>query len=362
MPMTVGALPAGDGHTYKLLHDTFSSSADAGNFKMVGLDGQLIGGVGDATVSPTVRVALGHVLVFDQSEHTNWYHPLTFGVGASLAPSTAGAASEEYRVDGHTVSGASYITQFRYPKEQWNSYHSYVVVLTVTQALVDEATAGGGLYYFSALHRGLDVPGQLTIGNERAERVLATRAAFDVACGTVGTAEFAPGAGRCDAGPSVMMCGTDASPRPPLDSWIKQCFAASDCRMASEMRSQLPAHERRDVTFIQQMIPHHINAINMAKSALKLQSDRVGDAWDEMGVMMYTMINVQTEQIGFMQEYLAAVRAAPYTPGSRACPPSIDPVTSTPPPPPHQQPSGCWVPRLNLSMWAFVTAVICLLK
>ena len=34
------------------------------------------------------------------------------------------------------------------------------------------------------------------------------------------------------------------------------------------------------------MIPHHINAINMAKSALKLQSDRVGDAWDEMGVMM----------------------------------------------------------------------------
>ena len=28
----------------------------------------------------------------------------------------------------------------------------------------------------------------------------------------------------------VMMCGTDASPRPPLDSWIKQCFAASDCR------------------------------------------------------------------------------------------------------------------------------------
>ena len=28
----------------------------------------------------------------------------------------------------------------------------------------------------------------------RAERVLATRAAFDVACGTVGTAEFAPGA------------------------------------------------------------------------------------------------------------------------------------------------------------------------
>ena len=72
------------------------------------------------TVSPTPR-----------------YHPLTFGVGASLAPSTAGAASVEYRVDGHTVSGASYITQFRYPKEQWNSYHSYVVVLTVTQVIED---------------------------------------------------------------------------------------------------------------------------------------------------------------------------------------------------------------------------------
>merc|ERR1711871_415316 len=91
--------------------------------------------------------------------------------------------------------------------------------------------------------------------------------------------------------------------------------------MAAEMRTMVPDRERRDVTFIRQMIPHHVNAINMAKAALKLQPDRVGDAWDEMGVMMYSMINVQTEQIVFMKEYLAAVRASAYVPEDpgRAC-------------------------------------------
>ena len=61
------------------------------------------------------------------------------------------------------------------------------------------------------------------------------------------------------------------------------------------------------VTFIHQMIPHHQNAVNMAKALLKTNTLDASDEDDrEMEHMMWAIINGQNFQIHQMQDYLAA--------------------------------------------------------
>merc|ERR1719324_1860335 len=60
------------------------------------------------------------------------------------------------------------------------------------------------------------------------------------------------------------------------------------------------------VTFIHQMIPHHQNAVNMAKALLKTNTLDSSDEGDlEMENMMWAIINGQNFQIHQMQDYLA---------------------------------------------------------
>merc|ERR1719359_1578586 len=60
------------------------------------------------------------------------------------------------------------------------------------------------------------------------------------------------------------------------------------------------------VTFIHQMIPHHQNAVNMAKAVLKTNTLDASDEGDlEMEHMMWAIINGQNFQIHQMQDYLA---------------------------------------------------------
>ena len=114
----------------------------------------------------------------------------------------------------------------------------------------------------------------------------------------------------------------------------------------------------------------------MAKAALKLQSKRVGETWDEMGVMMYNMINTQTAQIVFMQSYLTASGAGTYVMGhtnaSSSCtdtamssggkasnskeskpqaspPPPTRMPTTAPTAPSVQAPSPCQCPRVDVT-------------
>merc|ERR1719420_393659 len=60
------------------------------------------------------------------------------------------------------------------------------------------------------------------------------------------------------------------------------------------------------VTFIHQMIPHHQNAVNMAKAVLKTNTLDASDEGDlVMEHMMWAIINGQNFQIHQMQDYLA---------------------------------------------------------
>merc|ERR1719487_2469475 len=80
---------------------------------------------------------------------------------------------------------------------------------------------------------------------------------------------------------------------------------ALDCHMNYNMKSIL-ANSDPIVTFIHQMIPHHQNAVNMAKALLKTNTLDASDEDDrEMENMMWAIINGQNFQIHQMQDYLA---------------------------------------------------------
>lgn len=54
------------------------------------------------------------------------------------------------------------------------------------------------------------------------------------------------------------------------DTDFEKRMQAIDCMMNKEMRiAGFDSHQSSIVTFMQQMIPHHANAVNMAKIVLK---------------------------------------------------------------------------------------------
>ena len=92
---------------------------------------------------------------------------------------------------------------------------------------------------------------------------------------------------------------------PEIEQFGK-CLYATDCLMDTNMRSFLN-EDNAVATFIHQMVPHHNNAVNMAKILLKMD---VLDAEDEddagMIDMLWAIINAQNYQNHNMEAYLDA--------------------------------------------------------
>ena len=78
----------------------------------------------------------------------------------------------------------------------------------------------------------------------------------------------------------------------------------------------------KTVTFMHQMIPHHQNAVNMAKMLLRTEP---GD--DELESMLREIINSQNMQITYMRGWLADKNVPE---GSARCDPDIPADPSAP--------------------------------
>jgi uncharacterized protein (DUF305 family) len=83
-------------------------------------------------------------------------------------------------------------------------------------------------------------------------------------------------------GGMARMCPRDVFLCEPKNDAFSVCMQSLDCKMAKEMRVRESANPI--VTFMRQMIPHHQNAVNMAKTLLKLGTGGAGYA-DEVGVV-----------------------------------------------------------------------------
>ena len=92
---------------------------------------------------------------------------------------------------------------------------------------------------------------------------------------------------------------------PEIEQFGK-CLYATDCLMDTNMRSFLN-EDNAVATFIHQMVPHHNNAVNMAKILLKMDVLDPEDE-DDAGMidMLWAIINAQNYQNHNMEAYLDA--------------------------------------------------------
>jgi hypothetical protein len=130
-----------------------------------------------------------------------------------------------------------------------------------------------------------------------------------------------------------------------------------NCEMKTNMHSYTTAdHSDKIAVFMQQMIPHHKNAINMAKSLLKQvpaadiyaayddPDDPDDDEDDKLTNILYDIISVQSYQVHQFRNYLGALDLLPSDPNPGSTPtPAPTPKlttasTATPTPTPTPQP------------------------
>jgi len=291
---------------------------------------------GASNTMPTLGLRRDVTYIFDQSDISNWYHPLGFAYypdGAhngvdELEPSITQETTDSCQSDnacqapmyykddvflgedGYDNSDISnivggedfgldhYEPLFFYPRADWEDQGEFSVKLTLT----DGDTYDEDIFYFCHIHNKmsgrikiLDASGDAvqTANSPAIDYAYDTLSEFDEECGTFGLDEFQPGSGMCA---DTFLCGEGSA----TTLAFGECLKAMDCHMEYNMRSVLSATSSAE-TFMHQMIPHHQNAINMAKALLK-DGEEVGEDVEEM---LYTIINGQNFQINTMQAWLA---------------------------------------------------------
>merc|ERR1711935_648564 len=120
--------------------------------------------------------------------------------------------------------------------------------------------------------------------------------AFDTMCGTSGISEYAADADN-ECGISFFGGSKDTE--------FEKCLQAVDCQMHKEMKMETTADGNNEiVTFMQQMIPHHVNAVNMAKIVMKQSTQEELDAVEDFESILWNIINNQNFQIHMFRNYL----------------------------------------------------------
>jgi uncharacterized protein (DUF305 family)/plastocyanin len=303
--------------------------------------------------SPDIRVRIGQTYVFDQRDSTNWYHPVGFAYYPDGAHGETWGAAERDEVEAagellYKINGAAttcpdagdtgldcYEPEFFYPRAHWMGSH-YTAELTITQAMAD-ASHGGVIYYFCHIHSRMS--GRIIIENADGSPVTTASGGslanpvelelynpysllpVDLTCGCTGVTPYAGGGDQqCN---ERFLCGA-------LDTNFEKCMQAIDCQMRADMMSYTSAdHSNKVAVFMQQMIPHHANAVQMSKILLNMvPAAEIDSAMDENGLtdILYNIINTQTYQIHQFRNYLGAEGLLPDledTPSSRAWHPSL---------------------------------------
>ena len=160
----------------------------------------------------------------------------------------------------------NYIPSFKQPFEEWEK-NQYSTKLTIPLGSLTKQ-----LFYYCHVHSGMtgainvaDPPpfaNELTEPWDPAAYYGPPQSDFDQACGTGNISDFHY---RADE-----FCPDQKFLCDPQDDIFSNCMQAIGCKMNYEMRV-----EETDNTltlFMHQMIPHHLNAIEMSKIALKVRS------------------------------------------------------------------------------------------
>lgn len=129
---------------------------------------------------------------------------------------------------------------------------------------------------------------------------------FDEKCGTFGLDTFQLPHPEC---PERFVCNVP-SDNPGLVQFSK-CIEAMDCHMLAGMTTNIES-ESETALFIHQMVPHHQNAVNMAKALLKTGKVECNDLTEEsdgciLEGILREIVNSQNFQIQTMYGILEAM-------------------------------------------------------
>ncbi|KAJ1452618.1 hypothetical protein M885DRAFT_568405 [Pelagophyceae sp. CCMP2097] len=261
-------------HVFHVRYDPHSS--EVGAYKFAECGGEPI---------PTLAMERGVTYTFQQSDVTNWFHPLGFAYGPdgnhrgndelepgrSLTNSPCAENETDFGLD-------AYEPAFFASRNAWANAGAYSVELTLTDFDYSE-----DLFYFCHIHNSMSGRIKMTAGGVPVHTINELFWGYEYNVVSAYDAE----------------CGTDG-----LDARLRGCLSAMDYAMQTHMRSRV--HDTVPITtFIHQMVLHHQNAVNIAKALLQTMTLDANDADDAiMTDVLWSMINEQTYQIHAMRSYL----------------------------------------------------------
>ena len=258
--------------TYTALVDMFASEFGFFHFEECPEAGNM----------PTITMELGKTYRFVQRDISNYFHPLGFAYEPDGALADADEVEEEYlsyQLNGEDIGLDGYEPNFAHPIDEWATDGEYYVEVTIPK----DYTHTRDLFYFCHIHRYLGgriklrsngkfiQPSHLPIHNAMPP----PPSSYDEQCGTYGLVhQYANLGQRGDSWTHSM----EADYRLPHSecphtfvceegkSIFASCLDAINCHMFIGMTT----YERNSevALFLQQMIPHHQNAVNMAKSLM----------------------------------------------------------------------------------------------
>jgi len=134
---------------------------------------------------------------------------------------------------------------------------------------------------------------------------------FDEECGTYGLSAFQLPHQEC---PERFVCDV---PQENVElAQFSSCLDSMNCAMMVGMTTSVSEPDGEVALFIHQMIPHHQNAVNMAKALLKTGTLSCADYTDEtddcaLEVILREIINSQNHQIQVMRSILDSKNLPP---------------------------------------------------
>ncbi|KAL3907356.1 MAG: hypothetical protein SGILL_008911, partial [Bacillariaceae sp.] len=268
-------------------------------------------------INPTLLLTVGRTYMFDQSDMTNWYHLLGFAYEADGAhvpvdelepgiPPGDSTCAEDLRcpapmyfMDGEYQGVYSNIPSlvpiplnasddfgldaveplFFHPLGDWQGYGKMATYLNFDQVFDQD------FFYFCHIHAGMSGrvklldpdasqvsqvldPASLKLNPEDSPNLpyeYHVISDFDLNCGTYNTSDWqlsvdGESGGPGDSCPSFFVCGEGGQ---QLSNY-GTCVEAMNCHMMASMTTT--AEGSNSALFSHQMIPHHQNAVNMAKA------------------------------------------------------------------------------------------------
>jgi len=299
--------------------------------------------------NPTIGMEIGATYYFDQSDVSNHMHPLGFAYypdGAhddqpelepGIKPENSASACEDsmscpapmYMLGDEYLGAYSnndmivpmtmgeddfgldvYEPLFFYPLLDWKDKGEWKVALKL-----DVEDDPQDMFYFCHIHQFMS--GRIKVinsdGSLKQEENIPELgyeydqpSAFDSECGTFNTGQYQLPQSMC---PEKFVCDV---PDENVDLMgFSQCIEAMDCAMVVGMTNTVKSNSEVAL-FIHQMIPHHQNAVNMAKALLKsgkLDCEDISDDENADCVMeeiTRSIINYQNHQIQSMRGVLDA--------------------------------------------------------